>query len=348
MQFPLQAKSPPGVVVVAEFGRGVDEALALGLIYGAEGKGDVRLAGVCTTRPDLDSAAFADVIARFLSAPIILPIPGAAPFRRPPIPIGMPESNQRTGAAKVSAAVLDLRGGDGQPAYTRHIQRFNDTADPIALLRNALTAFADGNCSIVLAGAATPLANLLDLPGATELIQHKLKYLVIAAGQYPSGGVDANIQADPAAAKKLLAKWPSPIVAVGSEVGAALPFPGASIETQFGWAPHHPIADAYRAFGRMPYDAPAPALAATLYAAYPDRYFQLSPPGQLSVTGEGGIRFSPEPGGQHRYLMVDPASKDKVLQAYVELVSAKPVPRRLRRTEKKDAEKADDKSEKKE
>ena len=337
MQFPSQAKSPPGVVLVADFGHGVDEALALGLIYGAEGKGDVRLAGVCTTRPDLDSAAFADVIARFLSAPIIPPTPGAAPFRRPPIPIGMPESNQRTGAAKVSSAVLDLRSGDGTPAYTRHIQRFNDTADPIALIRNALTAYADGNCSIVLAGAATPLANLLDLPGAPELIQHKVKYLAIVAGTYPP---------DFAAARKVLAKWPSPIVAVGSEVGAALPFPGASIETQFGWAPHHPIADAYRAFGRMPYDAPAPALAAALYAVYPDRYFQLSPPGQLSATADGSIRFSPASDGQHRHLMVDPASTDKVLETYVELVSAKPVPRRFRRTEKKDAEKAADKVEK--
>jgi len=55
----------------------------------------------------------------------------------------------------------------------------------------------------------------------------------------------------------------------------------------FGWSPAHPVADMYRAFKPMPYDAPAPALAALLYAVHPDDgYFTLSDPGTIAVDGE--------------------------------------------------------------
>ena len=43
---------------------------------------------------------------------------------------------------------------------------------------------------------------------------------------------------------------------VGAEVGEALPYPGASIESDLSWSTAHPVGDAYRAFKPMPYDAP--------------------------------------------------------------------------------------------
>jgi hypothetical protein len=46
------------------------------------------------------------------------------------------------------------------------------------------------------------------------------------------------------------------------DVGEARPFPGAAVEKAFAWAPAHLVADAYRAFKPMPYDAPAYDLAA--------------------------------------------------------------------------------------
>ena len=78
---------------------------------------------------------------------------------------------------------------------------------------------------------------------------------------------------------------------------------------------NHPVVDAYRSAAAMPYDAPATALAAALYAARPkENYFQLS-----------------APEGRHRRLIADPAQKDRILKTYVELVSAKPVQRVPRR-----------------
>ena len=125
--------------------------------------------------------------------------------------------------------------------------------------------------------------------------------------------------------KRLFAEWPTPIVAVGSEVGDALPYPGASIEKDFAWAPAHPVVDAYRALKPMPYDAPAAALAAVLYAVHPDDgYFKLSDPGTITVLDDGRTRFTPAADGKHRYLIVDPAQKERVLSVYSAMVSAAP------------------------
>ena len=159
-------------------------------------------------------------------------------------------------------------------------------------------------------------------------ITAKCKQLVVAAGSFPAGQPEPTIKSDVAAARKLFAEWPTPIVAVGSEVGDALPYPGASIEKDFAWAPAHPVVDAYRALKPMPYDAPASALAAVLYAVHPaEDYFKLSDPGTISVLDDGRTRFTPGAEGTHRYLIADPAQKERITAVYTAMVSAAPAPR---------------------
>ena len=142
----------------------------------------------------------------------------------------------------------------------------------------------------------------------------------------------ALMKYDGAAAKKLFAEWPTPIVACGTEVGAALEFPGASIDKQFAEAvPDNPVADAYRAYKTMPYDTPSPAMAAALYAARPkEGYFKLSAPGKIAVDDQGRTSFTAADKGTHQYLIADPTQKDKIMLAYIDLASAKPEARRGR------------------
>jgi hypothetical protein len=338
MQFE-QVKPSVGIVFDSDLGRGVDAALALALLYGLEGKGEARLVSNSTTISNLKAAAFADVLARFYAGPP--PAPGAfRGFQPPDPPIGMAGDGTLAGDAAVLKAVLEKKTAEGAPAYPHRIDKLNDTADPVALIRNAMTAQYDDNCQVVLAGPATNLVKVMDLPGTLDLIKRKVKYLALAAGSYPDGRAEYRVKADTAAAKRLLAEWPTPIVAVGTEVGDGLPFPGSSIERDFSWAPAHPIADAYRAFQPMPYDAPVPSMAAVLYAVRPDGYFKLSAPGTIGVLADGRTRFTAAEDGRHRYLAIDPAQKEKVIQTYAELASAKPVPRqnpRFRRDPKKNA-----------
>jgi hypothetical protein len=183
--------------------------------------------------------------------------------------------------------------------YPRQVAKLTDTADPAASIRNALTTQQDQHCAVVLAGPPTNLLAALALSGVKDLVASKVKFLVIAG--------EAN------ASENLLTEWPTRIVIAGDEVGRALPFPGASIEKDFAWAKEHPIVDAYRAFEAMPYDAPASALAAALYAVRTkENYFKLSD-------------------GKPAKLVVDPEQKDRILTAYTELISAQPVDRFPRR-----------------
>jgi hypothetical protein len=327
MQFPSRGPQPIGIVFDSDLGNGVDSALALALIYGLEGRNEARLISNSTTKSNLKSAAFGDALARFFAPPP--PAAGSfGGFGRPATipPMGMADNGKLAADTPVLNAVLDKKTDDGKPAYPNGIVKLNDTADPIALIRNAMTAQTDQNCLVLLAGPATNLVKVMDLAGCRDLITRKVKLLVVAAGRYPEGDADPRVKADIPAARRLFVEWPTPIVAAGAEVGDGLPFPGAGIEKDFAWAPSHPIVDAYRANGTMPYDAAAPSMAAALFAARPDS-FKLSPVGAIAVLDDGRTRFTPKPGGNVRYLTIDPDQKDKVIQAYVELASAKPAPR---------------------
>jgi hypothetical protein len=88
------------------------------------------------------------------------------------------------------------------------------------------------------------------------------------------------------------------------------------------------VADAYRAYHAMPYDAPSWDLAAMLYAVHPDAEFFLSPePGTIQPLDDGSVAFHKSADGKHKALRLDPAKKDKIIQAFIEVASAKPVPR---------------------
>lgn len=194
-----------------------------------------------------------------------------------------------------------------------------------ALIRNALTAQADGKTAILLSAAATQLAKVLDLQGTRELIVAKVKLLVLCDTREDAAG----IATDPAATRKLLAAWPTPIVLCGPQAGNAVVYPASSIETDFAWAPLHPIAEAYRAYRNMPYDAPSRDMAAALYDLRPDaELFDLSGPGTIDVLESGKLRFTETTGGKHRLLIVRDNQKTKLIAAYKELASARPIPPR--------------------
>jgi len=313
------APPPLGIALEGDLARRIDVALAVAMLNGFATKSEARSIAFSISRPSLKTAQIADVLAGFYAG---RPLGGSAM-------IGMPEGEPAGDDTPFLNTLLAIKGADGTPQYTSNIRRPLDTADDCVLIRNVLLAQNDGNASIVLAGPATGMVRLLELYGSRPQISVKVKQLVVAAGSFPAGAAEPSIKSDVAAARKLFAEWPTPLVAVGSEVGTALPYPGSSIEKDFAWATApHPVVDAYRAFKPMPYDAPAAALAAVLYAVHPgDDYFKLSEPGTISVLDDGRTQFTAGAEGKHRYLIVDPAQKDRVIKLYTDMVSAAPAPR---------------------
>ncbi|MCC7155705.1 MAG: nucleoside hydrolase [Bryobacterales bacterium] len=317
----VPAKPAPATLLDTDMGTSIDDVLALAMLFGLEGTGESRLVAIAVSYPNLKAAVFADSVTRFYT--------GAGSRL---LPIGLASPSPAAPDTPIIKAVLDRRDGQGGPAYASAIHSLNDTAEPHAMLRNALTAQHDQNAIAVCIGPATNLHKLLDLRGAKELIERKVRYLVMMGGSYPaSAEPEYNIKTDIPAAKKVFAEWPTPVVVSGAETGNAILFPGACIEKDFTWAEFHPVVDAYRAYQSMPYDTPSWDLTAALYAVRPqENYFKLSAPGAVAVQDDGRTVFTPTTGGRHRYLIVDPAQKDRVIAVYRELVSAKPArPRRV-------------------
>ena len=137
----------------------------------------------------------------------------------------------------------------------------DDTADPATLIRNALTAQYDHNAAVVLSGPATDLAKLLDMYGAKDLIVRKVGCFAWRT---------MGRQADAAQPKRCLPSGPRRLLRRDARSAKPCLFPGDSIEKDFAYASAHPVAEAYRAYRPMPYDAPSWAMAAMLYAVHSD------------------------------------------------------------------------------
>jgi len=322
MQF--GGKPPVGMILDLDFGNRIDDVLALAVLYGLDGKNECRVTAVTISKPNLRAAAAAEAVGRFYAGAVS----GSFNAIGRNLPIGLATEGPKPEDTPILKGILSATKID--PG----IKDINDTAEPHAVMRNALTAQYDQNAIVVCAGPATNLAKLLDLSGAKPWIERKARYLVIMGGDFSGTSTtpETNFASDVAAAKKVFAEWPTEIIVAGFELGKAIPFPGASIEKDFAWSASHPVVDAYRASDTMPYDAGTWDVLAVLQAARPgEKYFKLSEPGVVQIADTGESKFTAKPGGRHRHLIFDPAQKDRVTQALVELASAKPVVRMPRR-----------------
>jgi hypothetical protein len=328
MQDQAQETQPIGIIFDSGLGSNVDEVLALALLYGFEGKREARVVSLSVSKPNLKSAALCEAIGRFYGGAAS----GAFGAVGRTLPVGLAENGKLPEDTAMLTVPLARRNEDGKPVYSHGIEKVTDTAEVRALIRNAIAQQPDQSCVVVLTGPASNLARLLDVHGAKDLISRKVQFLSIACGAFTDGPPQFNARIDVPAARKLFLEWPTPIIAAGEEVGSSLLFPGASIEKDFAWTPAHPVVDAYRAYKPMPYDAPTAAMAAVLYAVRSkESFFKLSEPGTISVLDDGRTKFSPSPDGRHRYLLVESTERDRILKTYIEIASAKPVPRQPRR-----------------
>ena len=200
-----------------------------------------------------------------------------------------------------------------------------------------LAAQPDQSVVIVQVGFFSNLAALLksgpddacSLSGV-DLVKQKVKLLSIMGGSFtPIDGnshfTEYNIQGDRPASIAVAKAWPTPIVWSGFEIGIAVPYPAVSIEQDFGYVAHHPVADAYRLYAKMPYDRPTWDLTSVLAAVRPDRgYFDLSPAGRVTVEADGFTKFEAAENGRDRYLVLPADRNARVSEALTQLVSQPP------------------------
>jgi purine nucleosidase len=298
-----------------------DDVLALGMIHALQSRGACKLLAV-TISADHDLAApFVDAVNTF--------------YGRGDIPIGVVGNG---GVVEKSRylSLVDEKDGD-RYRYPHDLLSGRSSPSATAVLRQALAAQPDRSVVIAQVGFSTNLARLLDsapdehspLTGQA-LVEKKVKLLSVMAGAFQTieGNhryLEYNVVKDVPSARVLAERWPTPLVYSGFEIGIGLPYPAISIERDYAYVLHHPLAEAYIRYIPPPHNRPTWDLTSVLYAILGDRgYFDLSAPGRVTVEADGFTRFAEAAQGRHRYLVLPPDRKARVLEALVQLSSQPP------------------------
>jgi inosine-uridine nucleoside N-ribohydrolase len=317
--------APPPVKIIfdTDIGNDVDDALALGLLHVLADRSACDLLAVTITRSDELAGPFVDAVNTF--------------YGRPNLPIGFIRTKPETDTSKF-LPLAEARDGD-RVRYPHDLQRSSDAPNALRLLRQLLAAQPDGSVVLVQVGYFSNFAALLETPAdelspltGRELVKQKVKLLSVMAGAFQTIDdnnhfTEFNVYKDIPAAQKLARDWPTPMVWSGFEIGIALPYPAASIERDYGYVAHHPLAEAYQLYNPTPHERPTWDLTSALYAVQPDRgFFGLSTAGTVTVEGDGFTRFTPQANGRDRFLKLAATQVVRVREALVQLSSQPPKP----------------------
>ena len=316
---PPPKPAPVKVIFDTDMGNDVDDALALGMLHSLQSRGDCELLAVTLTKNHPLAGRFCDAVNTF--------------YGRGEIPIGVRRTGEREDSKFLPLAVVK----DGDKLRYPHKLDPDSAPDAVKLLRQILAKQPDRSVVLIQVGFFSNLADLLDTPadehsplGGLELIKQKVSLLSIMAGSFQTiqsnnHYLEYNVVKDIPAAQKLAERWPTSIVWSGFEIGIALPYPAASIQRDYGYVPHHPLAEAYHLYMPPPHERPTWDLTAVLQAVRPDAgYFELSPPGKVVVEKDGFTRFTPAAQGRDRFLVLPERMVGRAREALVQLSSQPP------------------------
>ncbi len=301
---PTFAAPPLRVIFDTDMGNDVDDALALAMLHAFASRGELKLLAVTVSKGTPWAVEYVRLVDEY--------------YGRGTIPVGFVHEGKTPEDGLYVRQVCELhhRGLSKTPA-----------PDAVQLLRKTLAAEQDGAVTLIQVGFSTNLARLLEsAPDAysklsgIELIKKKVRLLTVMAGNFADGKPEYNVMTDVPAATKVFTDWPTDIYFSGYEVGNAILYPASSIEHDFPAG--NPVAEAYRAYDKMPYDRPTWDLTTVLYDLRSDRgYFNVSPRGNVRVSANGASHFEPSTQGRRYFLSVNAVQAAKVREACIWLSS---------------------------
>jgi purine nucleosidase len=301
---PASAATPLHVVFDTDMGNDVDDALALAMLHAFASRGEVKLLAVTVSKDNPWAAEYVRMVDEY--------------YGRGAIPVGIVHDGKTPEDGLYVRQVCELHGRRPDKAAV---------SDAVELLRKTLAAESDDAVTLIQVGFSTNLARLLESApdrysnlSGMELVKKKVRLLTVMAGNFAAAKPEYNVLTDVPAASKLFATWPTDIYFSGYEVGGAILFPAVTIEHDF--PADNPVAEAYRVYQKMPYDRPTWDLTTVLFDLRPDRgYFDVSPPGNITVSPDGSTSFQPNLQGKRYFLSVNPTQAARVREACVWLAS---------------------------
>lgn len=311
---------PVRIIFDTDIGNDVDDVLALAMLHALQSRGACELLAVTVSIPDERAGPFVDAVNTF--------------YGRPDIPIGVIREGKNEQIKFLQLAEVK---DEGELRYPHDLERSSDAPEATAVLREVLADAEDNSVVLVQVGYFSNLSALLETEAdhhsplaGRDLVEQKVRLLSVMAGSFQTihhnnRFTEFNVVQDIPAAQKLAEQWPTPVVWSGFEIGIAAPYPASSIERDFRYVEHHPVAEAYHLYMPPPHNRPTWDLTSVLHAAFPDRgYFDLSPPGRVTIEEDGFSRFTPDAEGRDRFLIMNQVQAARVQEALVQLTSQPP------------------------
>ncbi len=302
---------PIRLILDTDIGNDVDDALALAMIHALESRAEVRLLAVTITKDNRYAAPYVDLVNTF--------------YGRPNIPIGVVHDGKTPEDAPMLEQPDEHRDSSGRYVYPHRLEDGSHAPDAVELLTRILREQPDHSVVIAQIGFSTNLARLVKTPNGRKLIQQKVTTLYLMAGNFFKPEPEYNVYKDPESAKILFQEWPTPMIFSGFEIGLQVTFPYEAIERDFAYTENHPVAEAFRIYVKRRENHPNWDSTAVLDAIRPDRgYFELSPPGRVTLGPKSTTIFTPDPQGNCRYLILKPEQVSRVRELITTLVSEPP------------------------
>ena len=301
---PIASAAPLHVIFDTDMGNDVDDPLALAMLHAFASRDEVKLLAVTVSKDNPWAAEYVRLVDEY--------------YGRGAIPVGIVHDGKTQDDGLYVKQVCELHHRRPNPAAV---------SDAVELLRKTLAAENDGEVTLLQVGFSTNLARLIESKpdrysplNGMELIRKKVRHLTVMAGNFADAKPEYNVSTDVPSASKVFSDWPTDIYFSGFEVGLQVLYPATSIEHDFPAG--NPVAEAYRAYQKMPYDRPSWDLTTVLYDLRPDRgYFDMSAAGEVIVSPAGVTTFQPSPQGKRYYLRVNAMQAARITDSFVWLAS---------------------------
>ncbi|MBB6672523.1 nucleoside hydrolase [Cohnella nanjingensis] len=278
---------PVPIVLDTDIGPDCDDTGALAALHALERRGEADILGVmhCTSSPW--GAGCIDAINAY--------------YGRGDIPVG---TLKQPGFLETHS-----RSNYNEAIARRYPNRYcrEEAPDAVAEYRRLLAGQKDESVVIAAIGPLRNLRLLLEsapdrwseLDG-TALVARKVRRLVAMGGRFPEG-MEWNFEMDPASARCVADRWPTPITFCGAEIGDSL-LTGARFKRD---APvDHPVRKAYELYLQGEPDRPSWDQATVLCAVRgASDYWERSAAGKAKVRTDGSNGWQSGEGGSHDYLM---------------------------------------------
>jgi hypothetical protein len=289
--------------------------------------GMVNLLGVGTSKDHPYSARYIDLLNTW--------------YKHGDVPIGVvvdgPDVDSIMAIPRYLIPVVDMER-DGKSVFQRSIKDYASLLPAQRLYRKLLSESPDHSVVIISVGMYTNLARLLETGpdqyselSGMELIKQKVDCLCLMGGNFVEPLPECNVVTDSASSSEVFTSWPTRIIISPFEVGSTIPYPASSFTNDFNFVDHHPLIEAKKWYSLEPRNSPTWDMTAVLYAVESSEgYFDLSEPGRASLGWEPEIQhhivteFTPDPTGNHFYLVVDSIQRERIQTRFLEIVPMDP------------------------